>query len=432
MPTAVLAPRVSASFAAALGDDDLLELQRSLAETRRLIDSDSSVVAAEIAHRSRRELGYDGLAQQRGARTPEKLVQLVTGLSAGDARTLVRVGTMTPTLPWLADASAAVSRGQLSLDAAEVIRAGVGSPSSSVTADALAGLVTRLVIEAAQLTLERLAARARELRDELDEAAVIDREQERRDRRFLNLTPLADGMTRLSGLLDPESAAIVSGAIDAATSPRRGGPRFVDPAEVERAERLLDDSRSIPQLALDSLVELVRLATLADAKTVLGAGRVAVRVHVAQRDLQRGVGLATIEGQADAVSIASAERFACDSGFIPVMFDDDGQVINVGRTQRTFTARQRVGLVARDGGCRIPGCDRPASWTEAHHVQSWGDGGCTDIANGILLCRHHHMLVHNNGWQIIREGAEYWVLPPARPGSARERIPMPPKHRVRR
>ena len=438
MTAALLDPRVSATFAAALGDDDLLELQRSLAKSRRLIDADASVVAAEIRHRSRPELGYDGLAQQRGARTPEKLVQQITGLSAGDARTLVRVGTViseqAATVPWLIDSAAAVTRGQLSLDAAEAIRVGVGEPTCSVTADALAGLVTRLVIEAGQLTLERLAARARQLRDELDEAAVVDREQERRDRRFLSLTPLADGMTRLTGLLDPESAAIVSGAIDAATSPRRGGPRFVDAAEAERAERLLADSRTTPQLALDALVELIRLSTLIDANAVLGSNRVAVRVHVAERDLQRGTGLARIEGQADAASIATAERCACDSGVIPVMFDSDGQVINVGRTQRLFTSRQRIGLAARDGGCRFPGCDRPVSWTEAHHIVGWNDGGPTDIDNGILLCRHHHLLVHNNGWQIVRDRAEFWLIPPPRPGAARgaprERIPMPAKHAV--
>ncbi len=60
--------------------------------------------------------------------------------------------------------------------------------------------------------------------------------------RFLHLTPQADGMTRLSGLLDPESAAVVGAAFDAATSPRRGGPRFVDPeARRRRADELVAD-----------------------------------------------------------------------------------------------------------------------------------------------------------------------------------------------
>jgi hypothetical protein len=77
-----------------LSDDALIELQRALAVERRRIDAHSAVVAAEIAHRSRHELGYTGLAQKRGMRTPEALVQHVTGVSAPGARTLVRVGTM--------------------------------------------------------------------------------------------------------------------------------------------------------------------------------------------------------------------------------------------------------------------------------------------------------------------------------------------------
>ena len=442
-PAAIESARVTPAQVSALGDDALLALQCSIAEARRMIDRDAAVVAAEVDHRSRPELGYSGLAQRRGARTPEALVQQVTGLSMPDARRLVRVGilvtqhaaatTAAPGLPWLADCAAAVSRGQLSLEAADVIRAGVGEPAEHITVEQLAGLVTRLVIEAGQLSPERLAARARQLRDELDEAGVADREQQRRDRRFLSLTLLPDGMTRLTGLLDPESAAVVTGAIDAATSPRRGGPRFVDPADAERAERLLNDPRTTPQLALDSLVELVRIATLVGSATVLGKRQVAVRVHVAERDLRRGSGIAHIEGQPDAASIATAERHTCESGAVPILFDDDGQAVNVGRTQRRFTPRQRIGLAARDGGCRFPQCERPPSWTEAHHIQGWHrDGGRTDLADGVLLCKHHHLLIHNNGWRVIREGAAYWLLPPPRPDAVSHRIPMPPKHPVLR
>jgi hypothetical protein len=114
------------------------------------------------------------------------------------------------------------------------------------------------------------------------------------------------------------------------------------------------------------------------------------------------------------VSIATAERHVCADGFVPILFDQDGdQVMNVGRDERLFTRRQRIGLAARDGGCRFPDCDRPPGWTEAHHINQWDrDHGRTDIADGVLLCRHHHLLVHNNGWQVTRTGNEYFVVPP--------------------
>jgi hypothetical protein len=88
---------------------------------------------------------------------------------------------------------------------------------------------------------------------------------------------------------------------------------------------------------------------------------------------------------------------------VPILFDRDGQVVNVGRDHRLFTHRQRIGLAARDGGCVWPGCDRPPSWCEAHHIDEWdAHHGHTNIADGVLLCRFHHLLVHDRGWRIHR------------------------------
>src|SRR5690606_28461724 len=80
------------------------------------------------------------------------------------------------------------------------------------------------------------------------------------------------------------------------------------------------------------------------------------------------------------------------------------------------------------GGCQMPDCDRPPSYTEAHHIHEWvADGGRTDIADGILLCRYCHMLIHTNGWKIIREGTEYFAVPPPAIDRERQPIPLPSK-----
>jgi len=58
-------------------------------------------------------------------------------------------------------------------------------------------------------------------------------------------------------------------------------------------------------------------------------------------------------------------------------------------------------LAVRDGGCRFPGCDRPVSWCEAHHVVPWADGGATALSNLVLLCwRHHHDFAHHPKWHL--------------------------------
>jgi len=517
---------VSVSFAAptvsevaALGEPELLDLQRTLAEIRRRVDTASASVAAEVARRSHFSLGHDGLAQRLGARTAQSLVQRLTGSTAREAAALVRVGTLMATgggvdvspqtdaspqtdvglhsdanpgsdadaelnsmsspyahqqtshaAPWLADVLAAVAGARLSVEAADVIRAGLGEPDGwndevgSVThartglaADAGTGSVSdtsndasndasygansemstevgadgntrtvtieqlvtaarQLLFDAATCTVEQLAVRARHARATLDAEAdasrALEREQARRNRRYLYLSRQPDGMTRLSGLLDPESAAMVTAAIDAATSPRRGGPRFVGASEIDRAERIVRDRRSNEQLAVDTLVELVRIGGNIAPATLLGTRSPAVQVLVAERDLIQRSGLARIDGQSEPVSVATAERHICESGTVPITINHTGDVIALGRENRLYTRRQRLALAARDGGCRFPACTRPPSWAEAHHIIPWSEGGRTDLHNGVLLCRHHHLLLHNNGWRFAHIGGELSVIPP--------------------
>lgn len=420
----------------ALSNEELLAEQVTAAAERHRLDARLAAIAAELARRSDPSLGLSGLAQRLGARSPERLLQTAAGLSAREAGALVRVGRLVASAPdpvggsaqGLAPVAAAIASGSLSLASADAILTGLGAPGEAVSPAALGEAATRLVDAAAQLTPEQLAAEARFLRSELEEESVPDREQARREQRFLRLTPLLDGMTRLAGLLDPESAAVVRNAFDAATSPRRGGPRFVDPEQAARAREIADDPRSTDQLALDAFVALLRIGAEADPSRVLGAGRHAVRVLVTDSDLARRQGAGQLEGQADAVSIATVERYVCDAGTVPIHFDSEGQVVNVGREQRLFTPRQRIGLAARDGGCRWAGCDRPPSWTEAHHINHWTrDGGRTDIADGILLCTHHHHLAHDNGWEIVRDGGAYSLIPPPEVDPGRNPIPLPAK-----
>jgi hypothetical protein len=102
--------------------------------------------------------------------------------------------------------------------------------------------------------------------------------------------------------------------------------------------------------------------------------------------------------------------------------------VNVGRDERLFTEKQRAGMAVRDGGCRWPGCEHPPSWTEAHHLDHWlRDNGKTDLADGVLLCSPHHLLLHNQHWEIVRIGVEYWLKPPASVDPAQALVPMPSK-----
>jgi len=389
-------------------DGELVEAQRSLAVRIRALESESALVAAEIARRSSRELGYDGLAQRLGARTPERLVQVLSGGSLADARRLVRVGTATE--PWLEPTAG------LGVQQVDAIRSGL---RGALPTDVLAGAAARLAAEAAALDVDAIARRAREVRDELDASSVAQHEEELRTQRFLRLAPLPTGMTRVSGLLDPESAAIVVGAVDAITSPRRGGPRFVD-----SGSPTIDDDRTIDQVMVDALVDIVSVATRAPSGRLFGKQNPAVRVLVTRDDLVRGEGPAFLEGQSASVSVATAERHICSSGTVEVTFGAEGGGLDVGRAERFHLPRQRTVLAARDGGCTVDECDRPPAWCEVHHIVPWSEGGGTSVTDGILLCRFHHMLFHNNGWRVVHDAAYYSAVPPASVDATRTPRPL--------
>ena len=76
----------------------------------------------------------------------------------------------------------------------------------------------------------------------------------------------------------------------------------------------------------------------------------------------------------------------------------DGTILDVGRRTRTIPPAIRRALEVRDRGCRFPGCG--SRFTDAHHVRHWADGGETSLDNCLLLCRHHHRLVHEGGWRV--------------------------------
>lgn len=414
---------------AGLDDAALLDVQSALGEHSRAVARFATLAAGEIARRSSRELGYSGLAQAAGHRTPEALIQSVSGVAATEAVKLVRLGT----LPDQSPLAIGVHTGHLSVDAADAIRRGLGSADAATSAASLDDAARRIAGSAGRQTPEELYRQARDARDALDVAGVARREQERRDLRFFRARQRETGMVTGSFALDQEEGVLLLAAIDTILSPRRGGPRFTCASEREHAEALVADPRTNDQLAADAFADIIRLAVDADSGTLFGEHRPAVRVIVNAEALDSGVGQGRLEAGTEAISITSVERLACATGLVGVLFSGPTRPLDVGRTQRLFTPRQRVALAVRDGGCLMPGCDRPPSFCEAHHIKHWHrDRGSTDVDEGVLLCRHHHMLMHNNGWEITRDGSRYWLVPPGSVDSGRTPIPLVSKNRLLR
>jgi hypothetical protein len=411
-------------------DETLLAGQRLIAAHQRELDAIGARNAAEIARRSDPELGFKGLARRRGFVNTASLLQSVTGSSKAEASKMVRVGELmnmpasldTGELTWQGALGGAVEQRRVVVDAANAILLGLGGMVIPVDGALMFRAAETLVDEAARLDVDQLARRARELRDELDAEGIAARELQRRDLRDWRVRRRPDGMVVGSFALSDEDGALALAIFEQATGPKRVGPRFVESHGAARIAVVDDDAelggivdpRSRGQKAADAFVGLLRIGAETDESAVLGLSRPSARVLVNADTVAARTGHGVIEGSTDyPISFATVERHLCASGVIGVAFDDDGQSLNVGRDQRLFTRKQRIALAVRDGGCRFGGCDRPPSWTEAHHIDYWGrDDGETTIDNGLLLCRLHHLLVHDNHWQIRREHGEYWLTAP--------------------
>ncbi|MCZ3389427.1 MAG: HNH endonuclease [Actinomycetia bacterium] len=205
------------------------------------------------------------------------------------------------------------------------------------------------------------------------------------DRRYLTLAPLMDGMTAVEGLLDLESAALMTAALEPFLVPT--GP---------------EDVRTAAQRRADGLVDVVRASCDHRLLPVVGGERPHLQVLVATPDagsMLPGL-LPRAPGGPAILHPVGVTRVSCDAQVLPVLLDGFGVPTALGRTRRVFSADQRRLLALRDGHCRFPGCSRAPAYTDAHHVVTWSEGGATDIDNAALLCRFHHRLVHEGGWSI--------------------------------
>jgi hypothetical protein len=188
------------------------------------------------------------------------------------------------------------------------------------------------------------------------------------------------------GVLDAEGGAVLRTALEPLAKPvgkgddRKLGRRFAD-ALVELAGHSLDNGL-VPRRA----TQRPHLQVTTTLETLLQ------RAGAPAADLEFSL----------PISAVSVERLSCDCNVTRILLGADSQVIDVGRSRRVISPAQRRALNVRDKGCRWPGCDRSASYTSGHHLVQWTKGGPTDLDNLTLLCRRHHWLVHEGGWQLVK------------------------------
>ena len=338
-------------------------------------------------------------------------------------------------------ASAQVNRARLLRDLPAVARAAGRGEVSAEHVDRIRELVKDIGIEAVQPADQILAEAASKvdmtelktvcgrIRDYVDPDGPEPTEAfEKRELTLSNLR----GMVTVRGQLDPEGGAAIYEALDALMRPP--GP---------------DDPRTAGQRRADALVDLARGALAHGDLPTVGGMRPQVGVLIPPQMLlygdnpnahmhapfgdepeapdithlfeSDGEGSRPASAGGDPLAAlgvrppvepawlnwfgpippATARRILCDSDIGRIVLDPTtGLPLDVGRAHRLVPHWIRRALHARDRGCRWPGCTTPAPWTDAHHLRHWHDGGVTRVEDLILLCRYHHVCVHEGRWRI--------------------------------
>jgi hypothetical protein len=212
------------------------------------------------------------------------------------------------------------------------------------------------------------------------------------------------GVYRLDGLLDAEGGAALKTAIDALSKPLGR-----------------DDRRTPKQRRADALIEMAHHAMDQGTLPRRNGVRPHITVTTTIAGLKGELGAAASELEHGLpVSSKTVQRIACD-GTLHRVLKAESVVIDVGRATRAVSPSTRRALRVRDRGCRWPGCDRPAGWSSAHHIEFVANGGPTNPRNLILLCHFHHRRPlgppcrrHGRRWQVVRAGDEVRFVPPDR------------------
>jgi hypothetical protein len=250
---------------------------------------------------------------------------------------------------------------------------------------------TILVDAAKELDPWRLQRAIWHLKHCLEPDGVLSDANKANSRRFLHLSQTFDGVYRIDGWLDAEGGAVLNTALDSVMGPWVEG-----------------DDRSATERRADAAVEMAR-RQLDGGQLPAVAGQkphLAVSVDMATLSKEPGSMAAELEWS-QPIPAETARRLACDAAITPII---DGEADH---TSRVVPGATRRALIARDKGCRFPGCDCPPAWTDAHHIKHWADGGPTTLANLTLLCRRHHGLVHEEGWTLeLAQDRELVAIPP--------------------
>jgi hypothetical protein len=329
-------------------------------------------------------------------------------------RTALTGESLEPKLPNVAKRQAA---GELGSEHVRIIRTFFRDLPAAVDYQTRESCEETLALVAADHTPDGLRKAAERLAALINPDGVFS-DVDRARRRYVTLHRQgADGMSKISGLLDPELRATLDAVLAKLAAPGMCNPDdaapCVDgnpPSEAKHA-----DSRSQGQRNHDALKAIGR-SVLASGELGRHNGLpVTIIVSTTLQELESGAGQA-VTGGGTLLPMSDVIRMASHAHHYLSVFDKHtSEPLYLGRTKRLASAGQRIVLHAKDRGCTMPGCTVPGYGCQAHHAElDWAVGGLTNITDETLACGPHNRLVVEGGWRTRkrRDGTTEWIPPP--------------------
>jgi Domain of unknown function (DUF222)/HNH endonuclease len=303
-------------------------------------------------------------------------------LSPRQAREHERIGKRLAGLPLTHDAFA---RGELSYAKVSVLTR-IAERECEEQLIELARVMTASQLERAIGALRRLSR----------EEATAQQERE-----FLDYFWTEEGWLSVRARLAAEEGALLVQALEKA---REALWRRRQPGEVAAGAGDASDTPAPVEppagrvTNAEALVALAELALAHQEGDRSGGERYQVVVHVDAQTLAEDAGGRCELADGRPLAAETARRLSCDASLVELR-EQEGELLSLGRKRRTVSPPLQRALMARDRGCRFPGCER-TRFVDAHHVNHWSQGGETSLDNLVVLCRRHHRLVHEHGYTL--------------------------------
>ena len=355
--------------------------------TRDTTIQDACDALLEADRLTARALSIIGTVDCEGSTGLSTEMMLVLGArrTGADARMMVNAAATLRAMPSVARAFGA---GELSWSQVRAITTAVKAVDAQGR-EHIDRLIEFNAPRLAQMDPDELLARV----DEAVTRARDDRARAREDRQlareYLSIQGRLDGSSSITGELGAESTATLVEALNVMAerplAPGEAAPTRAQQhahALVAMAEQVLSGGSTNTTRPRPRLIATIDVGSLAQ-----GAETSATKV------------LWSVAGRPARISSLSADVLACDATVTPVIFHG-ARPVGVGDASRPVSSTLRAALIARDGGCRFPGCHAPVAWCDAHHILARIKDGPTVIDNLILLCRRCHRLVHRRRWRI--------------------------------